>query len=243
VQAFAQKKNPSDFKPEDVRKMIEQKKKEIQEDKNMSPAEKEKILHLLDQANNEKRSDTKADESQQRPTNTISKKARLAGISQKILTDVEVKNLVLEMIKKLEPQIPPSENEFVNNAVDKSGGNSVALSNMAVAAWYTGHGKAALIAALKAATLQHPEAALNNVAAILNLSGYEEKAVPVLLNLLSKYPDNSDNDQQPTDIRMKGEIKSSVGAGVTSETGQEYTMGMNSGIDVSVTQGARSFKL
>jgi hypothetical protein len=52
-----------------------------------------------------------------------------------------------------------------------------------------------------------------------------------------------DSDQQPTDIGMKGEVKSSVGAGVTSESGVEYTMGMNSGIDVSVSQGGQTFKL
>jgi tetratricopeptide (TPR) repeat protein len=110
---------------------------------------------------------------------------------QKILTDAEVEKLVQEMIKKLTPQISLGEKEFVNTAITKSGENSVALSNMAVAAWYTGHPKAALMTALKAAALPHPDAAFNNVAAILNLSGYQEKAVPLLRNLLSKYPDNS----------------------------------------------------
>jgi len=52
-----------------------------------------------------------------------------------------------------------------------------------------------------------------------------------------------DSDQQPTDIGMKGEVKSSVGAGVTTESGVEYTMGMNSGIEVNATEGGRSFKL
>jgi hypothetical protein len=42
---------------------------------------------------------------------------------------------------------------------------------------------------------------------------------------------------------MKGEVKSSVDAGTTTETGIEYTMGMNSGIEVSVTQTGRSFEL
>jgi hypothetical protein len=87
VQAFAQKKNPSDFKPDNVRKMIEQKKKEIEANKNISPAEKEKILPLLDKANNEKINSTNTDEPEDRPTNAISKKTRLARIPQKILTD------------------------------------------------------------------------------------------------------------------------------------------------------------
>ena len=52
-----------------------------------------------------------------------------------------------------------------------------------------------------------------------------------------------DGDQQPTDIGMKGEVKGSVGAGITTESGVEYTMGMNSGIDVSATQAGQSFKL
>jgi tetratricopeptide (TPR) repeat protein len=191
TQALAQKTNSSEIKPEDVRKMIEQQKKEIEADKDMDPAEKEKMLRLLNRANGKKINDAKMNEASVQSANPISKKIRLASIQKKILTDAEVKNLVHEMIKKLESQIPANEKKFVNTAISKSGGNSVALSNMAVAAWYTGNEKAALMTALKAAELQHPEAALNNVAAILNLSGYEEKAVPVLQNLLSKYPNNS----------------------------------------------------
>jgi tetratricopeptide (TPR) repeat protein len=191
IQAQAQKKTSSDLTPGDVSKMIEQQKKKIEADTEMDPAEKEKMLRLLDKASGKKTGDAKSNKLSGQSANPISKKAKLAGISNKILTDAEVGNLVQEMIKKLEPQIPANEKEFVNTAMSKSRGNSVALSNMAVAAWYTGHDKAALMTALKAATLPHPDAALNNVAAILNLSGYEQKAVPVLQNLLSKYPGNS----------------------------------------------------
>ena len=191
MQGLAQNTNSSDLKPEDMRKLLEQQKKEIEADQDMDPEEKEKVLHLLDGANSKKINDAKKEDLSGRSTNPIPKKATLASMSKKILTDGEVENLVHEMIKKLEPQIPVNEKKFVNAAISKSGGNSVALSNMAVATWYTGHAKAALMTALKAAVLPHPEAALNNVAAILNLSGYEEKAAPVLLNLLSKYPNNS----------------------------------------------------
>lgn len=187
MQAPAQKRKSPDVRPQDVSKMIEQQKKKIEADKDMDPAEKAKVLRMLNEAGDKKIMDAETGQS----AHPVSKNARLAGISQKILTDAEVEKLVQEMIKKLEPQIPVKEKEFVNTAISKSAGNSVALSNMAVAAWYTGHAKAALMAALKAAALPHPDAALNNVAAILNLSGYEEKAVPVLRNLLSKYPDNS----------------------------------------------------
>jgi tetratricopeptide (TPR) repeat protein len=174
-----------------IQRLIAQQKKEIEADKDMDPAEKKKMLGLLNGASSKRINNAKTDAVSGQTANPLSEKARLAGISQKIFTDAEVGNLVAEMIKKLEPQIPASEKEFVNTAISKSRGNSVALSNMAVAAWYTGHAKAALMTALKAAALPHPEAALNNVAAILNLSGYEEKAVPVLRNLLSKYPNNS----------------------------------------------------
>lgn len=191
MQALAQKKRSPDVKPGDVSKMIEQQKKKIEAASDMTPSQKEKMLRMLNEAGDKKTNDGKTGELSGQSTNPTSKKGRLAGISQKILTDAEVGNLVNEMIKKLEPQIDVSEKKFVNTAISKSAGNSVALSNMAIAVWYTGHGKAALMTALKAATLAHPDAALNNVAAILNLSGYEEKAVPVLRNLLSKYPTNS----------------------------------------------------
>lgn len=179
-------KTSSDLNPGDAGKMIEQQKKKIEADKDMDTTEKEKVLRRLNEAAGKKMNDKEPGRSA-----PVSKKTRPAGTFQKILTDTEVENLVEEMIKKLEPQIPADEKEFVKTAINKSRGNSVALSNMAVAAWYTSHGKAALMTALKAATLPHPEAALNNVAAILNLSGYEEKAVPLLRNLLSKYPHNS----------------------------------------------------
>jgi predicted Zn-dependent protease len=174
-----------------IQRLIAQQKKEIEADKDMDPAEKEKMLGLLNGASSKRINNAKTDAKTGQSVNPVSKKARLASVSQKILTDAEVEKLVQEMIKKLGPQTPASEKKFVDTAISKSRGNSVALSNMAVAAWYTGHPKAALMTALKAAALPHPDAALNNVAAILNLSGYEEKAVPVLINLLSKYPNNS----------------------------------------------------
>lgn len=177
--------------PAKIQKQIEQQKKQIEADQDMDTAEKKKLLHLFNEGNGKKINDTNTDEFSGESANPISKKIRLEGIPQKILTDAEVGNLVHEMIKKLEPQIAANEKEFVKTAISRSRGNSVALSNMAVASWYTGHAKAALMAALKAAELPHCAEALNNVAAILNLSGYEDKAIPVLVNLLSKYPNNS----------------------------------------------------
>lgn len=181
MQPQAQQKTPSDPRPRDINKMIGQQRKKVEADKDMDPLEKEKILRLLNKTSGKKTSGLSAQ----------SAEASLPHIPQKIPTDGEIQKLVEEMIKKLELQLPASEKDFVNKAMAKSAGSSVALSNMAVAAWYTGHPKAALMTALKAAVLSHPDAALNNVAAILNLSGYEEKAVPVLQNLLSKYPGNS----------------------------------------------------
>ena len=65
----------------------------------------------------------------------VSNKVRQVGITQKVMTDADVENWVHEMMKKLEPQMPVIEKDFVQRAIDKSGGNSVALSNMAVAAF------------------------------------------------------------------------------------------------------------
>jgi tetratricopeptide (TPR) repeat protein len=187
---IAQKMKTAPANSAKIQRLVALQKKEIEADKDMDPSEKEKMLRLLNEAG-KKAGDLKTGELSAPQADPVSKKASLGGIPGKILTDAEVGNLVREMIKRLEPQLPAGEKEFVNAALSKCGASSVVLSNMAVAAWYTGHAKAALMAALHAATLPHPEAALNNVAAILNLSGYEEKAVPVLLNLLTKYPCNS----------------------------------------------------
>lgn len=176
MMVVAQKTKTAPANSAKIQKLIAQQKKEIEADKEIDPAEKEKMLRLLNEAGSKK---------------TVSKQGRAAGISNKIFTNAEVKDLVDEMMKKLEPQMPAKAKEFVKVAISKSGGNSVALSNMAVVAWYTGNAEAALMAALKAAAMPNPDAALNNLAAMLNLSDYEEKAVPILTYLLSKYPNNS----------------------------------------------------
>ena len=188
---IAQKAKTTPAYPAKFQRMIDQQKKEIEANNDIDPAEKEKLLHMLNETGSKKIKDPKTAMQATQPANLISKQGKVAGVSGKIFTDAEIRNQLDEMIKKLEPQMPVKEKEFVKVAISKSGGNSVALSNMAVVTWYTGHPKAALMIALKAAALPHPAAALNNLAAMLNLSGYEEKAVPVLTNLLSKYPNNS----------------------------------------------------
>ena len=95
--------------------MIEQQKKKIEADTGMDPAEKEKVLRMLNEAGGKKIDGAGTGHS----PNPESKKAKPAGISQKILTDAEVGNLVQEMIKKLQPQITGKEKEFVNTATSK----------------------------------------------------------------------------------------------------------------------------
>lgn len=188
-QLHAQKKN-SDLNREDLSKIIQQQKEKIEAYSQMNPAQKEPELHLLTEAGR-KINSGKTDRISGESANSTNEKIRPANIPQKIFTDKEVQSLVQQMIKKLEPQLGANEKSLVTAANSKAGGNSVALSNMAVAAWYTGNPTAALMMALKATELPHSEEALNNVAAMLNLSGYEEKAVPLLEDLLSRYPDNS----------------------------------------------------
>lgn len=187
----SQKVKSSGLTPGEVSKIIEEQKKKIQTDNGMDPSQKAEALRLLNEAsrkiNGEETSALPA-ESESPVKNEVT---TVGNPPKEILTHEEVENRVYEMIKKLEPQLSATEKDFVNTAISKAGGNSIALSNMSVGAWYTGHPKAALLTALKASALPHPEAALNNVAAMLNLSGYEDKAVPVLQNLLSKYPNNS----------------------------------------------------
>ena len=188
---IAQKTKTTVASPAKIQRMIDQQKKEIEADDDMDPAQKEKLLHMLNKAGSKKTNDPETRGKIAQLANPVSKQGKAAGISNKIFTNEEVKNLVDEMMKKLEPQMPAKAKEFVKVAISKSGGNSVALSNMAVVAWYTGNAEAALMAALKAAAMPKPDAALNNLAAMLNLSDYEEKAVSILTYLLSKYPNNS----------------------------------------------------
>lgn len=187
-QAHAQK---TKYSAAQIQKLIEQQKREIQNSKGIDPAEKAKILGVYNSINDKKSSPSKKIETEVPSSTLATGKARLATIPNKVLTTPEIEKFVHDMIEKLGPQLQGSERNFVNNAVAKASGNSVALSNMAVAAWYYGNDKASLMTTLKAAELPHPDAALNNAAAILNQNGFQEKSIPILLYLLSKYANNS----------------------------------------------------
>ena len=187
---IAQKTGSAQMTSEKIEKLIERQKRQIENDKEMSPVQKQRLMQMLNRSVGEKTA-AKTDDLPQQPINIISNKTRLAGIPPKVLTDMEVKNFLQEMSKKLELQLSAKEKDFVTTAMSKCDKNSVKLSNISVATWYSGNDKAALMIALKAAGLSQSDAALNNVAAILNLSGYEEKAVPILQYLLKKYPENS----------------------------------------------------
>ena len=81
--------------------MIDQQKKEIEANNDIDPAEKEKLLHMLNEAGSKKIKDPKTGKQATQPANLISKQGKVAGVSGKIFTDAEIRNQLDEMIKKL----------------------------------------------------------------------------------------------------------------------------------------------
>jgi tetratricopeptide (TPR) repeat protein len=115
----------------------------------------------------------------------------LSSISQKIFTSAELVVYCNDLYKQLADKISPAKVKAVNEMMTKPGGNTYKYNLTAVASWYNGAAEEAILLATKAA-VQNPadDVLLNNLAAMLNLGGLEQKAIPILKTLVQKYPEN-----------------------------------------------------
>jgi tetratricopeptide (TPR) repeat protein len=96
------------------------------------------------------------------------------------------------MALKIEKQLPEADLKDAHSIISKARENGLYISTEAVVAWYAGYPEKALYLAAAASALKNNDNALNNLGAMLNLYGYEEKAVPVLQYLSQKYPQDPD---------------------------------------------------
>lgn len=115
----------------------------------------------------------------------------LSAIPGKPFTKTELIASCNDLFKQLAGKISPAKVKAVNDMMAKPGGNGYKFSLAAVASWYNGAAEEAILMASKAA-MQYPDddVLLNNLSAMLNLGGLEQKAIPILKTLLQKYPDN-----------------------------------------------------
>ncbi|HWB93716.1 MAG TPA: tetratricopeptide repeat protein [Puia sp.] len=188
--SMAQQTNSSDIKPEDAGKLIEQQKKEIENDKDMDPQQKAMLLKMLngkmvkdvtrklDHADSKTRAAFElGEEMTALPTPD---KTRLAGISAKPLSKAQLVQYLTGLSVKLNATVDAATRTSANNIFLKAKGNGASLRQAALVAWYNGHPEEGLLLAVKAASLSYEINALNNLGAMLDLIGHEEKAVPLL---------------------------------------------------------------
>lgn len=117
---------------------------------------------------------------------------RLKSIPAKILSKTELVEWSKKSYASLLQKLSPQERSRFTNALGQSGGNPKSLEDAALLNWIKKSPKGALLFALKA-TIANPDQAMfwNNLAAMLNLTGNEHKAVAPLRYLQQSYPKNS----------------------------------------------------
>jgi tetratricopeptide (TPR) repeat protein len=129
--------------------------------------------------------------------NIIPKKdvARINSVSKKILTDAELASFVKTVFTEVEKFIPAAEkNEAVKiyNNTKSEFKSPNALGSAASGCWMYGHQEKALWIIGKAC-IDNPANMdnLNNYAAFLSMMGAEQAAIPILLYLNNKFPNNN----------------------------------------------------
>ncbi|HSU26885.1 MAG TPA: hypothetical protein VLJ68_00765 [Chitinophagaceae bacterium] len=133
--------------------------------------------------------------------------ALLATISKKTFTKAELVDYCSGLYKQFAAKISPAKVKAVNDLMSKPGGSTYTFNLAAVSAWYNGGAEEAILLAAKAAT-QDPDddVMLNNLSAMLNMGGLEQKAIPILKTLLQKYPEN------PMALNNMGQAYEGLGA-------------------------------
>lgn len=116
----------------------------------------------------------------------------LASLPKKIFTKTELvgflNDLYIQLSKKLPASVVSSVQAMAANY--KNDGNK--MGDVAMMGWYSSHPEESILLIVKAAAVNPDnEVLLNNCAALLNLGGIEQKAIPILKYVLQSYPDNS----------------------------------------------------
>ena len=116
----------------------------------------------------------------------------LASLPKKILTKTELSTFLNDsysiIVKKMEPGI----NASVQSLASKYANNITKMGESAVLGWYTDHKEEGLLLIMKAASLDPGNLLLlNNCAALLNMSGMEQIAIPILKYILDAQPTSS----------------------------------------------------
>lgn len=117
--------------------------------------------------------------------------ALLSSLPKKIFSRAELVSFLNDIYLQLSKKLPAGVSSSVQSMATKYKNDGSKMGDAAVLGWYSNYREESLLLIVKAAA-NNPDNGLllNNCAAILNMSGIEEKAIPVLKYILQSYPSN-----------------------------------------------------
>ena len=118
--------------------------------------------------------------------------ALLSSLPKKIFAKPELINFLNDIYSQLSKKLPGGITSSVQSIAAKYNNDGNKMGDAAVTGWYTNYREESLLLIIKAAA-NNPDNGLllNNCAAILNMSGIEQKAIPILKYILQTYPESS----------------------------------------------------
>ncbi len=118
--------------------------------------------------------------------------ALLSALPKKVFTKTELVIFLDDLYTQLSKKMPAGVASSVQSMVAQYKNDGNKMGDAAVFGWYTSHKEEAILLIIKAAALKPDNGLLlNNCAALLNMSGIEQKAIPILKYVLQSYPNNA----------------------------------------------------
>jgi len=116
----------------------------------------------------------------------------LSSIPKKIFTKAELISFLNDIYGQLSKKLTPGVAASVQSIAAKYHNDGNAMGDAAVMGWYSDYREESILLIIKAsANNPDNELLLNNCATILNMSGIEQKAIPILKYILQSNPGSS----------------------------------------------------
>ncbi len=116
----------------------------------------------------------------------------LSSLPKKVFTKPELVSFLNDVYSQLSKKLPAGISLSVQSIAAKYNNNGSKMGDAAVAGWYTNYREESLLLIIKAAANNPDDGLLlNNCAAILEMGGIEQKAIPILKYILQSNPGSS----------------------------------------------------
>jgi tetratricopeptide (TPR) repeat protein len=118
--------------------------------------------------------------------------ALLSSLPKKVFTKPELVSFLNDIYSQLSKKLPAGISSSVQSIAAKYNNDGNKMGDAAIVGWYTNYREESLLLIIKAAANSPDNGLLlNNCAAILNMGGIEQKAIPILKYILQSYPGSS----------------------------------------------------